>query len=212
MPLLAVVAGFYLCLGGEEAIEAHYFAWRAANAGAVGWLKLYTNWGNPALYLAFAAMLALGLKRRRPELAAAALGYLAAQLIFSLALEQLFKISIGRPRPGVAGPYVPWSFDAAHQSLPSGHTTEFSLQAICLALRPVWASGLLRPLTLGLALALMGASRVMLGWHHPSDVLAGWALGSLGGFCARPLAERMQPWLARRLTPTIQKKESPACP
>lgn len=209
LPLLALVAGLYLCLGAEAAVEAHFLAWRAANPAAVQWLKFYTDWGNPAFYLAFAAMLGLGLKRRRPELVASALGYLAAQLLFSLALEQLLKISIGRPRPRVGGPFVPWSLDAGHQSMPSGHTTEFTLQAACLAFL---SRGLAWPLLLGLALALMGASRVMLGWHHPSDLLAGWALGSLGGFCARPLAARMEPWLARRLSPTVNHKGSPPCP
>jgi undecaprenyl-diphosphatase len=34
----------------------------------------------------------------------------------------------------------------------------------------------------GCLLALLGFSRIYLGWHHPSDVFFGWALGGVAGF------------------------------
>ena len=69
-----------------------------------------------------------------------------------------------------------------------------TVQTASLALH---APALLWPLTLGLALALMGASRLALGAHHPTDVLGGWVLGSLGGLFARWLAPRLAPHLTR---------------
>jgi undecaprenyl-diphosphatase len=187
-----VVGACYVLIGGfgsgsEDAIAAHFKAWRSAQPSAVAALKLFTNWGNPALYLVYAGILIRGQVQGRRDLTMLALGCLAAQLAVSLAAERLLKISIGRPRPDVGGPFVPWSFDSAHNSLPSGHTTEIMVQTLPLAAR---AKSWLVPLALSLVAGLMGASRIALGWHHPSDVLAGWLLGSLGGFFALYLARR----------------------
>jgi membrane-associated phospholipid phosphatase len=187
LPLLAAVGACFVFIGGEGAVAAHFAAWRPGHPGATYALKLFTNWGNPALYLVYAGLLARGLKQRRRELTSLALGYLAAQLLVPLALEHLLKVSIGRPRPGVGGPFAPWSFDYGHHSMPSGHTTEIMVQTLPLAAR---AGSWLAPLCLSLVPGLMGASRIALGWHHPTDVLAGWLLGSLGGFLALYLARR----------------------
>jgi len=187
LPLLLAMGACYAFLGSEDAIIAHFDAWRPAHPAAVAALKLCTDWGNPALYLVYAGILIRGLRRRRRELTMLALGYLAAQLIVSVAIERFLKISIGRPRPDVPGPYVPWSFDSPHNSLPSGHTTEIMVQTVPLALR---AKSWLPPLALSLMAGCIGASRIALGWHHPSDVLAGWLLGSLGGYLALYLARR----------------------
>jgi undecaprenyl-diphosphatase len=187
LPLLLVVAACFAFIGAEGAVAAYFAAWRPEHPQAVAALKLYTNWGNPALYLVYAGILLRGLMQRRRELTALALGYLAAQLVVSLAAERLLKVSLGRPRPDVGGPFVPWSFDSGHHALPSGHTTEIMVQTLPLALRfGPW----LAPLGLGLVAGLMGLSRIALGWHHPTDVLAGWLLGSLGGYLALYLARR----------------------
>jgi membrane-associated phospholipid phosphatase len=187
LPLVLTVAACFAFIGGEEAVAAHFAAWRPEHPFAVRLLKLYTDWGNPAFYLVYAAILARGLKQRRRDLTALALGLLAAQLLVSLAAERLLKTAIGRPRPDVGGPFAPWSFDAGHHSLPSGHTTEITVHTLPLALR---ARSWLLPLTLSLVTGLMGASRIALGWHHPTDILAGWVLGSLGGMLAHRLAQK----------------------
>lgn len=183
LPLLLVVAACFVFIGDEAAVAAYFAQWRLLHPDALRVVKLYTDWGNPALYLVFAGMLLLGVKKRRADLAAWALAYLAAQLVFSLAIERVLKIGIGRPRPNVGGPLVPFSFDAAHNSMPSGHTTEMTVQTASLAL---FAPSLAVPLCMGLLLALMGASRLAMGAHHPTDLLGGLALGGLGGlFCQR---------------------------
>ncbi len=196
LPLLLVVAGCFALIGNEDAVALFFAQWREANPQAAALVRLYTNWGNPALYLVFATILVRGIRRQRPDLTALALAYLAAQLLFSLAIERLLKIGLGRPRPGIGGPFAPWSLDDAHNALPSGHTTEMTVQTATLALH---AKNLAWPLVLGVALALMGASRLALGAHHPTDLLAGWALGSLGGLFARWLAPRLASSFAPRL-------------
>jgi len=192
LPLWLTVGATFACLGGEQAVAAHFAAWRPQHPDAAYALKLLTTWGNPAFYVVYAAILLRGLTQRRRELTALALGYLAAQLLVSVALERLLKIAIGRPRPDVGGPFLPWSLDPGHHAMPSGHTEEITLQTLPLALRAgqerIWPW--LAPLGLGLVVAAMGASRIALGWHHPTDVLAGWAVGSLGGYLAQRLARR----------------------
>jgi undecaprenyl-diphosphatase len=158
---------------------------------------LFRSWGNPAFSLVYAAILLRGLTARSRGRTALALAYLAGQILVSVLLERLLKIAIGRPRPDVGGPFAPWSLDAGHHSLPSGHTQEITLQAMPLARRAgsVLAAPWPGPLALGLFVALMGFSRVALGWHHPTDLLAGLAVGSLGGL----LIERLVQPIAARL-------------
>ena len=198
LPLLLVVGASFACIGGETAIAAHFAAWRPEHPTAAYALKLFTNWGNPAFYLVYAAILVRGLKERRLGLTALALGYLAAQLLVSVLLERLLKIAIGRPRPDVGGPFAPWSLDPGHHAMPSGHTEEITLQTLPLAFRAgQWRAGQwiswswLAPLGLGLVVAAMGASRIALGWHHPTDLLGGWLVGSLGGLFIQRLAPRI---------------------
>ncbi|OGR37470.1 MAG: hypothetical protein A2051_07405 [Desulfovibrionales bacterium GWA2_65_9] len=193
LPLLLAVGASFACIGGEGAIAAHFAAWRPEHPTAVSALKLFTNWGNPALYLVYAAILVRGLKNRRRDLTALALAYLAAQLLVSVLLERLLKIAIGRPRPDVGGPFAPWSLDPGHHAMPSGHTEEITLQTLPLAVRAgQWpAVAWIAPLGLGLVVAAMGASRIVLGWHHPTDVLAGWLVGSLGGLFVLWLTPRI---------------------
>jgi undecaprenyl-diphosphatase len=192
LPVLGVAAGCLLLFGSEAATAEYFSAWRAANPDGARLFKLYTNWGNPALYLVYAGLLLRGLSQKRRGPAAFALAYLAGQLLFSLAVERLLKVAIGRPRPGVGGPFLPWSLDAGHHAMPSGHVAEFTVQTLPLALR---ARTLLPTLGLGLAAGLMAASRVVLGWHHPTDLVAGWAVGSLGGL----FIHRLAPKIAARL-------------
>jgi undecaprenyl-diphosphatase len=62
---------------------------------------------------------------------------------------------------------------AAYASFPSGHaTTAFATAVVLAAWYPRQAVGFV-----GLA-ALVGLSRILLGAHFPSDVLAGALLGS----------------------------------
>jgi undecaprenyl-diphosphatase len=85
------------------------------------------------------------------------------------------KSKTSRPRPFAienavragADPLDPFSFPSGHTL----HAVAFSIVAI--AFYPVLA-WLLVPFTL-----LVAASRVVLGLHYPSDVLAGAALGAL---------------------------------
>ena len=109
-------------------------------------------------------------KRRRAAVvfAVAALG--------AEALDQIMKLLFYRPRPepffGLASPVT--------HSFPSGHAMVsccfFGVLAVILAARqPSRLKRIAIFAAAALLVALMGFSRVYLGLHYPSDVLAGYA-------------------------------------
>ncbi len=93
-------------------------------------------------------------------------------------LNSLLKELFGRSRPEV----VPHLREVVTLSFPSGHA--MTSAAVYLTLGALLMRIAKRPLTkfycMGAAMlitALVGASRVYLGVHYPTDVLAGWLLG-----------------------------------
>jgi undecaprenyl-diphosphatase len=105
-------------------------------------------------------------------------------------LNSVLKEVFGRARPEV----VPHLREVMTLSFPSGHA--MTSAAVYLTLGALLMRIAKRPLTkfycmsaAMLVTALVGASRVYLGVHYPTDVLAGWLLGlSWALFC----------WLAER--------------
>lgn len=93
-------------------------------------------------------------------------------------LSTVLKMSYNRPRPDLNA--MSTQFTA---SFPSGHAmlsavTFLTLGAVLAQLAPTRA---LRIFTFSLAIVLtvmVGSSRVFMGVHYPSDVLAGWCLGA----------------------------------
>ncbi|HUM00279.1 MAG TPA: phosphatase PAP2 family protein, partial [Mycobacterium sp.] len=92
-------------------------------------------------------------------------------------VTQVAKGLADRPRPATA------LADASSSAFPSGHAV--GVMVAVLALLTI-SAGLLsrrgRIVTVvlgGVVVIAVGAGRVVLNVHHPSDVLAGWALGYL---------------------------------
>lgn len=95
------------------------------------------------------------------------------------ALSSSIKVVFGRPRPDL----VPWGTDALTASFPSGHAmmaaaTWLTLAAMLARAEPRRRLKALYLTLAALIVAAVGVSRVYLGVHWPSDVLAGWALGT----------------------------------
>lgn len=94
----------------------------------------------------------------------------------------LLKRIIGRPRPVKFEDYGLYNFqhfsaDAAFASFPSGHSTTIGAFAMVMALfLPKFRAGF------AVFAILVGFSRVGVGAHHPSDVVAGLAFGAIGAF------------------------------
>jgi undecaprenyl-diphosphatase len=88
------------------------------------------------------------------------------------------KFLFDRPRPDI----VPHLSDVGSSSFPSGHSLMSAVVYLTLGslLTTVVSSTRLKWYFLAVALVLtvlVGISRVCLGVHYPSDVLAGWSLG-----------------------------------
>jgi len=138
-----------------------------------------------------AACLFLAAVRRLAEAAWLAVSLLGASLI-----DWVLKAVIDRPRPQI----VPHLAQVSNASFPSGHamiSAAVYLTAgamLCEAL-PRRRGRLVVMGFAGALVVLIGASRVYLGVHWPSDVLAGWCLGGLWALAVFA-ADR---WLRRRM-------------
>lgn len=139
------------------------------------WMRDITALGGvPVLtLLAFTVVLTLWMERHR-----AAAAWLTASILGAAIISPLFKYLFARERPAILAPeLLPSSF-----SFPSGHA--FMSAAVYLTigalLTRVIPNRRTRTFVLLAALVLafmVGVSRVYLGVHYPSDVLAGWTLG-----------------------------------
>lgn len=103
---------------------------------------------------------------------------LAATTLGALAVT-LVKVLIARTRPDI----VQQLMEEASSSFPSGHAANSAIVYLTLAtlIFPLVRGWRMRGFVLAVAMLLVGMigiSRVYLGVHWPSDVLAGWAFGA----------------------------------
>ena len=111
--------------------------------------------------------------------------WLLATIATGRVLVELAKIGFDRPRP----PSVDRLADVTSLSFPSSHAagTVLTCAALCLALDASRAARL----GCGIFAVAIGFTRILLGVHWPSDVLAGWGFGLFWAMlCARWLPSR----------------------
>jgi undecaprenyl-diphosphatase len=110
-------------------------------------------------------------------------------------VSTLLKMLYHRPRPDL----VPHGMEVFTASFPSGHATMSAIAYLTLAtlIARVERNRRAKALVLALGVSvtlLVGISRIYLGVHWPSDVLAGWCIGaawaSLCWFVALQLQRR----------------------
>jgi undecaprenyl-diphosphatase len=126
------------------------------------------------------SVLAFLMHRRRWHAGILAMTVLLAD-ISSEALKHLY----GRPRPDLV-PHGSYVYSA---SFPSGHSTLSAATFLTLAmliasLEPARGTKAMVFVLAGMLILAIGFSRVYLGVHWPSDVLAGWCLGAAWAFAA----------------------------
>lgn len=132
---------------------------------------------SPVIYPLFAVAAVVvfrrGGSRRRWLRPLIAFGVLASGTVLRTGLSDLLM----RARPAKAE----WAYSAGGYSLPSGHTTNSALAAgmVVWLIWPRLHTNIFRISCLALALGFAGAvgwSRIYLGVHWPTDVVAGWLL------------------------------------
>ncbi len=158
--------------------------------------RILTDFGKDTYALLLMAVLLLAAALVAPALHGAARRWLLAiglrlQFIWlavavPLAFGEPVKWIAGRGRPFVGGQADAFNFvlfagsDGAYTSFPSAHAiTAF---ALAFAIGAVWPR--MRGVMAAYAL-LIAFTRLVLLAHHPSDVLAGAAIGIIGAMCVR---------------------------
>ncbi|MCU6454153.1 phosphatase PAP2 family protein [Sphingomonas sp. A2-49] len=182
-----IAAGLAVLLAGAFATSRYPFAFdRAIIVGL-------RQWGGPSwLPKAAADITALGGGVVLTLVVAIVAGFLLVQRLWLTAAAtamacltggwavDLVKGQVLRARPDL----VPHLVDAGGYSFPSGHATSSAVAYLTLAALAgqVTPDRVARRYLLVVAVLLVGAigcSRVYLGVHWPSDVLAGWSFGTL---------------------------------
>lgn len=118
---------------------------------------------------------------------------IAVALVGGEALSVALKSLFDRPRPQIS--QLARVFTA---SFPSGHAMLSAVTFLTLGLMFFQSAADSRLKRYGMAIAIfmtvmVGLSRLYLGVHYPSDVLAGWALGTAWALLCRAAFQ----WLAR---------------
>lgn len=153
----------------------HQFLVHHRIAAASELARALSSLGLVGYITAFAAVVFVIWRRRSRE---------AILVVAVLVVGQLIRLNIAilvhRPRP----PRVDWLVATRGYAFPSGHTmTSVLIGGLVVALAwPSLANRICRTIAVAAATAIAlidGAARVYLGVHWPTDVLGGWALGSL---------------------------------
>lgn len=161
--------------------------------------------GPPGLALAVRDITALGGATLLTLLTLLAAGYLVAARRHATALflvlavsggataSTLLKLAFARARPDLVAHLV----DVHSASFPSGHAMNSAVTYLTLGVLLARAerSPRVKAYLIGAALALtltVGSTRVMLGVHWPTDVLAGWVVGGAWAIGCWALAVRLQ--------------------
>ena len=150
--------------GAHRAVVAH--EWLRVLALVVTWA------GAPVVIEVATALLCLELLQRLRRRTA---GYLACCVVGAYALSTTGKLAVGRARPAFPDPVS----QASGASFPSGHATGAAAFYLAVAVVLAGRSPRRRPLlTIAVLVPLaVAATRVLLGVHYLTDVVAGLVIG-----------------------------------
>lgn len=156
-------------------------------------MKLYTQLGNTGMLFIVLGLVMLFWKPTRR----AGLSALCAMLIGLIVVNFTIKPLVSRPRPWlVIESFVNLVPEHDPNSFPSGHTN--AAFAFALGVCGAGAKRWMKIAAVGAAV-VMGLSRLYVGVHFPSDVLAGAVIGSLCGLLGAWLVSKVWGRLPARL-------------
>lgn len=161
-------------LDADLAVDTAIHTWVRDQQVILFWAKLQSWTGSPVAVAALTSLIVVGLlATRRPGPAA----YLTATAVGGAVLSEVLKDVVARQRPVWLDPL--WSAEGF--SFPSGHSLAGITNWFVYGVLVLYLVAGRRGAVLGSALmawgVLMAPSRLVLGVHWPSDVVAGWLLG-----------------------------------
>jgi undecaprenyl-diphosphatase len=109
----------------------------------------------------------------------AAAWLIAIAVLGGLALNNLLKLVIARPRPAViahGAPHYTKSFPSGHAAMSA--ITYLTIGALLTQTHPPFVTGLFIPAVATFLTFAVGVSRIYLGVHYPTDILGGWCVGA----------------------------------
>lgn len=176
LPLASLMLAIGLFNGlGSENVRIWHQEMRLLYPSLTRLIQVVSTGSAWVLYGVYAAIFIHAvMKKDRQELT------FIVRFVFCLALVLLLagmlKVALGMPRPGIALPPAPFSFQDGFAAFPSGHTVQIITAALPLAfyLRRKWLF-----IGMSMLITLIGYSRLWLGKHDPFDILAGILVGSL---------------------------------
>ncbi|WP_333840410.1 phosphatase PAP2 family protein [Novosphingobium sp.] len=176
--LLLVVASLF-ATGRVTGFDPSILLWMRKHTGDHGWVvaiaRVVTVMGdNATLWIATAVAIGVCAIRRRWQWCA----YLAGTTAGGAVIISAIKAAVNRPRPMIVSHLV----DVQTASFPSGHAMDSAFVYGSIAIAIVAGAGGGRRWDLVVVAAMLlvfaiGASRIVLGVHWPTDVAAGWAIG-----------------------------------
>ncbi|MGC9665247.1 phosphatase PAP2 family protein [Planosporangium sp. 12N6] len=174
--LLLVEAAWRPLAGADTGLRDGLYRYALRHPGFVTGMKVVSNVGSSSVYLVlFAVVVGWMLWRRRYRLAV----YVVVTVVGSSLLNNAVKIGVHRARPVLPHPVA----HANGMSFPSGHA-QAAMVTCAVLLLVVILPRLRRPWSVlaaagcGLMVLAIGFSRIALGVHYLSDVVAGYLLGA----------------------------------
>ena len=219
-----LLAGAAIALGGTYAFAkfaGHVTSGRtqAFDDAVLRWIGQYrspalepimleiTFLGTGTVVIAVVAVSAMFLWLTRHQYSAA---LLMVSAVGGVLLNNLLKVGFDRPRPQI----FEWGSHAISSSFPSGHAMSAAavygtVAYLAARLQKRHLHRVLTLLAAGVLIVLIAGTRLYLGVHYPSDVLAGIVIGlAWASFCMATL-EAIQVYGKRR-KPEILEHEAPA--
>jgi len=160
------------------------------NKSLDGTFRLFTNSAAPIAYGIPVILFGIGLIKKDSVTKQNAL-YIGTSVLSSAIVSEILKYSINRPRPFVTYPFIEKVASGGSASFPSGHTSDaFSFATSISIAYPKWYVIIPSYTWAG----FVAYSRMDLGVHYPSDVLAGAIFGAGSAY----LSYEVLKWLNKK--------------